>query len=163
VDPPTKVKLTKELLMFNSIRLKRLTVRRFMLLLLVTLVVNAQALWALAQGDVATAVTYSGGMGSQAIMTVSTTVVALTQFVKWGSFVSDQRGPLVVLVLSLFGVVFWGWTTGDLARATAFGYLAGFIAVATSAAGIYGFTRSGPAAITSTTTPPSGAGASPTN
>lgn len=148
--------------MLSSIRLKQLTARRFLVLLLVTLVVNAHGLVALAQGDVATAVTYSGGMGSQAIMTVSTTVVALTQFVKWGNFVSDQRGPLVVLLLSLFGVVFWGWTTGDLARATAFGYLAGFIAVATSAAGIYGFTRSGPASITATKTPPAGAGASPT-
>lgn len=108
-------------------------------------------------------VTYSGGMSGQAIVAVSASVVALTQLLKWGKIVSDQRGPLVVLVLALFGVGFWGWTTGDISRATAFGYFAGWISVATSAAGIYGFTRSGPEAITATSTPPAGAGASPTN
>lgn len=108
-------------------------------------------------------VTYSGGMSGQAIMAVSASIVALTQLLKWGKIVSDQRGPLVVLILALVGVGFWGWTTGDISRATAFGYFAGWISVATSAAGIYGFTRSGPEAITATSTPPTGAGASPTN
>lgn len=107
-------------------------------------------------------VTYSGGMSGQAIVAVSASVVALTQLLKWGKIVSDQRGPLAVLVLAMFGVAFWGWTTGDITRATAFGYFAGWIAVATSAAGVYGFTRSGPEAITATSTPPAGAGASPT-
>lgn len=107
-------------------------------------------------------VTFSGGMSGQAILTVSASVVALTQLLKWGKVVSDQRGPLAVLVLALFGVAFWGWTTGDITRASAFGYFAGWITVATSAAGVYGFTRSGPEAITSTSTPPSGAGASTT-
>lgn len=108
-------------------------------------------------------VTYSGGMSGQAIMAVSASVVALTQLLKWGKIVSDQRGPLMVLILALVGVGFWGWTTGDITRATAFGYFAGWISVATSAAGIYGFTRSGPEAITATSTPPTGAGASATN
>lgn len=144
-------------------QLKPLTARRFILLLLITLILNARSIAALAQGDVASAVTYSGGMGSQAILAVSTSVVMLTQLLKWTKVVNDQRGPLMVLVLALLGVAFWGWTTGDIARATAFGYFAGWITVATSAAGVYGFTRSGPDAITSTTTPPSGAGASVTN
>ncbi len=102
-------------------------------------------------------------MSGQAIMAVSASIVALTQLLKWGKIVSDQRGPLVVLVLALFGVGFWGWATGDISRATAFGYFAGWISVATSAAGIYGFTRSGPEAITATATPPAGAGASATD
>lgn len=144
--------------------LRPLNIWRFTALLGITLAVNAASLFAKAQdGGASSGVTYSGGMSGQAILTVSASVVALTQLMKWSKAVSDQRGPLVVLVLALFGVMFWGWTTGDIGRATAFGYFAGWIAVATSAAGVYGFTRSGPEAITSTATPPSGAGASLTN
>lgn len=136
---------------------------RFLILVLVTVAVNANSVIALAQGEATTAVTASGGMSGQAILTVSASIVALTQLLKWSKVVSDQRGPLLVLALALFGVAFWGWATGDISRASAFGYFAGWISVATSAAGIYGFTRSGPESITSTSTPPSGAGASPTN
>lgn len=146
-----------------TFQLRPLRLRRFLVILIVALTVNAQAVFALAQGDVATAVTLSRGMGSQAILAVSTSVVMLTQLFKWAKVVTDQRGPLMVLVLALFGVAFWGWTTGDISRASAFGYFAGWITVSTSAAGVYGFTRSGPEAITATSTPPAGAGASPTN
>lgn len=100
-----------------------------------------------------------GGMSGQAIITVSAAVVALTSLLKWTKIVDDKRGPLMVLVLAVLGVGFWGWTTGDVSRATAFAYFAGWIAVATSAAGVYGFTRSGPESITSTTTPPAAPGA----
>lgn len=100
-------------------------------------------------------------MDGQAIMTVSGAVVALTQLLKW-AVVPDRWGPVAVLGLSLVGVAFWGWTTGDFGRSTAFTYFAGWIAVATSAAGVYGFTRAVSTAITSTKEPPSGAGASPT-
>lgn len=143
--------------------LRPLRARRFLAFLTVTLVVNAAAWISHAQDASPTSsVTYSGGMSGQAILTVSASIVALTQLLKWSKAVSDQRGPLAVLVLALIGVAFWGWTTGDIGRATAFGYFAGWISVATSAAGIYGFTRSGPDAITATTNPPAGAGASPT-
>lgn len=103
-----------------------------------------------------------GGMSGQAIITVSAAVVALTSLLKWTKIVSDKRGPIMVLVLAVVGVGFWGWTTGDVSRATAFAYFAGWIAVATSAAGVYGFTRSGPESITATTEPPPGAGANTT-
>jgi hypothetical protein len=103
-----------------------------------------------------------GGMSGQAIITVSAAVVALTQILKWAGIVKDRRGPLAVLVLALFGVVFWGWSSGDFSRASAFGYFAGWIAVASSAAGVFGFTRSGPDAVTATKAPPPGAGASAT-
>lgn len=137
--------------------------RSFLLLLTAALVVNAQAIIALAQdGGASSGVTYSGGMSGQAIITVSAAVVALTQIVKW-SGLSDRRGPIAVLALSIMGVAFWGYSTGDFSRASSFGYFAGTIAVATSAAGVYGFTRSGPDAITSTKTPPTGAGSSTTN
>lgn len=121
-----------------------------------------ETLATLIQTGASSGVTYSGGMSGQAIMAVSASIVALTQLLKWGKIVSDQRGPLVVLILALIGVGFWGWTTGDISRATAFGYFAGWISVATSAAGIYGFTRAGSEAITKTSGPPAGAGASPT-
>lgn len=97
----------------------------------------------------------SGGMSGQAIIAVSASVVALTQLLKWG-FIPAKYGPISVLVLSLVGVIFWGWTTGDFGRASAFGYFAGWIAVATSAAGVYGFTRAGAEAISSAMPPPEG-------
>lgn len=100
-------------------------------------------------------------MDAQAVITVSAAVVALTQLFKWG-FVPDRYGPISVIVLSAIGVAFWAWSSGDFSRATSFGYFAGWIAIATSAAGVFGFTRAGSEAITSTSNPPAGAGASPT-
>lgn len=101
-------------------------------------------------------------MDGQAIMTVAGTVVALTQLAKWG-FVPDRYGPISVMVLSMLGVIFWAWSTGDFGRVTAFMYFAGWIAVATSAAGVFGFTRAASEAITRTSGEPPGAGASKTS
>lgn len=88
-------------------------------------------------------------MNAEAIVSVSAAVVALTQLAKW-SGLHDSKGPLVVLVLSLVGTVFYGWSSGDLTRTEAFGYFAGWITVATSAAGVYGFTRASGLGLTST-------------
>jgi hypothetical protein len=79
-------------------------------------------------------------MNGEAIVSVSAAVVALTQLAKWAGL-DDSKGPLAVLVCSVLGVAFWAWSSGDATRATAFGYFAGCIAVMTSAAGVYGFTR----------------------
>lgn len=101
-------------------------------------------------------------MDAQAIITVSAAVVALTQLFKWG-FVPDRYGPISVVMLSLVGVAFWAWSSGDFSRANSFGYFAGWIAIATSAAGVFGFTRAGSEAITKTSPgPPAGAGGNPT-
>jgi hypothetical protein len=100
-------------------------------------------------------------MNGEAILAVTTAVVALTQLLKW-AVVPDKYGPISVLGLALIGVIFWGWTQGDISRATAFGYFAGWVTIATSAAGVYGFTRAASSAITATKEPPSGAGNSPT-
>lgn len=80
-------------------------------------------------------------MDGQAILTVSAAVVALVQLVKWAGL-SESRGPLGVLLCSLVGVAFWGWAQGTFERKIAFDYFAGWIAVMTSAAGVFGFTRS---------------------
>lgn len=101
-------------------------------------------------------------MSGEAVISVSAAVVALTQLLKWAGL-KDSLGPLAVLVLALFGVALWGWSVGDITRASAFSYFAGWIAVSTSAAGIFGFTRASSEAVAKLTAPPSGgAGANPT-
>ncbi len=101
-------------------------------------------------------------MNAEAIVSVSAAVVALVQLVKW-SGLPDNWGPAAVLLLSLVGVLFWGWSVGDVTRASAFGYFAGWIAVATSAAGVFGFTRASAGAVSRMSGPPSGgAGSNPT-
>jgi hypothetical protein len=102
-------------------------------------------------------------MDGQAILTVSAAVVALTQLIKWLNIIPDRWGPSSVLVLSLVGVAFWGWSQGTFTRTTGFEYFAGWIAVTTSAAGVFGFTRAAGDAVHRATAPPaSGAGSSPT-
>lgn len=100
-------------------------------------------------------------MDGEAILTVSAAVVALTQLIKWGGL-PDRVGPLAVLALALVGVAFWGYAEGTFERTKAFEYFAGWVAVATSAAGVFGFTRASKEAVTKTSPPPSGAGGSPT-
>lgn len=100
-------------------------------------------------------------MDGQAIITVSVTVVALTQLLKW-AIIPDKYGPFSVLILAFAGVAFWAWSEGDFSRASAFLYFAGWIAVATSAAGVFGFTRAASEAVTKATGQPPGAGASAT-
>src|SRR5688572_26152014 len=101
-------------------------------------------------------------MDAEAVISVSAAVVALTQLLKWGG-IPDKVGPLAVLALAAIGVVFWGYAEGTYERTKAFEYFAGWIAVATSAAGVFGFTRAGTSAVTAAKAPPfSGAGSSPT-
>lgn len=95
-------------------------------------------------------------MDGQAIMSVSAAVVALTQLLKW-ALIPDKWGPVSVLTLSLFGVILWGWSLGTFTRDQTFAYFAGWVAVSTSAAGIYGFTRAMASAVTSATPPPDSA------
>jgi hypothetical protein len=98
-------------------------------------------------------------MDAGAIATISTSVVALTQLIKWAGL-PDSKGPISVMVLSVLGVVFWGWSVGTLTERTqAFQYFAAWILVATSAAGVFGFTRAAGSAMVKTSSPPAGAGA----
>ncbi len=101
-------------------------------------------------------------MNGEAIMSVSAAVVALTQLAKWAGL-PDKWGPVSVLLLAILGTAFWGWSTGDVTRGSAFAYFAGWIAVSTSAAGVFGFTRATVSAVARVSPPPTtGAGSSPT-
>ena len=102
---------------------------------------------------------------AESIVAVSAAVVALVQLVKWAGL-PDRRGPLVVLAFALAGVVLYQVSYAPdgrlFARTDIWPIFAAWIAVALSAAGVFGFVRSGPEAVTSTSKPPAGAGAEPT-
>lgn len=102
-------------------------------------------------------------MNAEAIVTVSAAVVALTQMLKWSGLVRDAHGSLVVLALALLGVLLWGASNeAAFQRSLIWPYFAGWVAVATSAAGVYGFTRALPSSLTATSNPPAGAAQQPT-
>jgi hypothetical protein len=102
-------------------------------------------------------------MDGEAIVTVSAAVVALTQLIKWWGL-PDRWGAIAVLALSAVGVGMWAYSRGTFVRTETFAYFAGWIAISTSAAGVFGFTRVAASAVTSATPPPAtGAGTSPTS
>ena len=140
--------------------LQPLTARRFFVLLTTGLLINLLATYGGAQVEnyiKASPV----GMNATQMSLVSTVVVALTQLIKWMGL-PDKRGPLAVLVLAILGVGLFGWSQGAISRASAFDYFAAAVMVAMAAAGVFGFTRSLPEAITKSSGSPPGAGASPT-
>lgn len=98
-------------------------------------------------------------MEGEAIITISAAVVALTQLAKW-SGIPDKWGPVAVMGLSVIGVVFWAYSRGVLEREVAWDYFAAWIAVATSAAGVFGFTRAGAESVVRAMPPPGGAAGS---
>jgi hypothetical protein len=100
-------------------------------------------------------------MDAQAIAAIATSVVAMTQLAKWAGL-DDRKAPVVVLLFSLAGVGLWAYSMGTFTRALLFDYFAAWITVALSAAGVFGFTRSMPSAVTAMKEPPPGAGSSPT-
>jgi O-antigen/teichoic acid export membrane protein len=100
-------------------------------------------------------------MEGDAIVTVSAAVFALTQLIKWTGL-PDRWGPASVLVLAALGVGIWVYSQGDFMREDAFELFAAWVAVATSAAGVFGFSRAAAGVVTSLTHPPTGAGQEPT-
>jgi hypothetical protein len=102
-------------------------------------------------------------MDAQAIAVVSGSVVALTQLVKWMGL-DDRRGPFAVLALSGLGTIIWAISREvPFVRTELFTFFTGWIMVSLAAAGVFGFTRAMPEAVTRTKTPPlGGAGSSPT-
>lgn len=102
-------------------------------------------------------------MSSEGIIAVSAAVVALVQLIKWAGM-RDSWGPVAVIALSVVGVLIW-LVSGDSwppARTDIWPIFSGIIAVTLSSAGVFGFTRATASAVTSITTPPGGAGSSPT-
>lgn len=97
-------------------------------------------------------------MTAEEIVSVSALVVALVQLSKWARM-PEEYGPAAVLGFSLLGVaaqVFGGdqWPPD---RLDTMPILTGWAAVATSAAGVFGFTRAAVGAVTRATPPPGGA------
>jgi hypothetical protein len=102
---------------------------------------------------------------AESIVAISAAVVALVQLVKWAGL-PDRRGPLVVLAFAFVGVMLYQVSYAPegriVLRTDIWPIFAAWIAVALSAAGVFGFTRAASDAVTATKSPPPGAGASPT-
>lgn len=103
-------------------------------------------------------------MTADAIVAISAAVVACTQLTKWAGL-RDSWGPLVVIGFSGAGVVVWLFSqnTWPPLRTDTWSIFAGWLSVALSSAGVFGFTRAAAGAVTRATVPPAdGAGSSPT-
>lgn len=80
-------------------------------------------------------------ISAEEIVTLSASVVALTQLFKWGG-VSGKWGPLLVMGLSAIGVYIYALSKVPALSVTdLWSLFATWVTVVTSAAGVYGFTR----------------------
>ena len=89
-------------------------------------------------------------MSGEAILTVGAAVVACVQLLKWAGL-QGRDAPDGVMVPSLLGVAIWAWDQGGFVRGMAFSYLSGWISIALTAAGVFGFARETPDVVTSLT------------
>lgn len=100
------------------------------------------------------------------IAVVAAAVLALTQLLKWGRLVTDERGPLAVLALSLVGVLLFQVSQAPdgsvFGRGDIWPIFSAWIVVSLTAAGAFGFTRASADAVTATRSPPPGAAQNPT-
>jgi hypothetical protein len=93
----------------------------------------------------------STGMSAESIMVVSAAIVTLTQLLKWFKVIGESHGAPTVLLLAVFGVGLWGYSHESFYdRTLVWNYFTAWITVATSAAGVFGFTRAAAEAVTST-------------
>lgn len=94
-----------------------------------------------------------------AIAAISVAVVLLTQLVKFAGL-PDKAGPLAALVFAAAGVALWAFSNlpgGAEVRRSLWDLFAGWLLVASSAAGVYGFSRAASSAvITRGQAPPTG-------
>jgi hypothetical protein len=77
-------------------------------------------------------------MDGLAILEVSGCVVGLMYLLRWAG-ISRRWATLMVPLLSAVGVGVWAYANGPVDRPDVFSYLAGWVAVATSAATVWGF------------------------
>lgn len=85
-------------------------------------------------------------MDAKAIVAVSTSVVMLLQVLK-ASGLAGRWGLLVAGLLSIAGVAIWGYSAGTFSRATAWDFTAGWIAVFSSASGVFAIVNRGAQAV----------------
>jgi hypothetical protein len=78
-------------------------------------------------------------MDGSDVMRVTVVVVGLMHLLKWAG-VPQRWAPLLVAGLSTLGVALWAVTQGPVSQAVLFSYLSGWVAVATSATTVWGFT-----------------------
>ena len=79
---------------------------------------------------------------------ISGAVVAILQVIKAGGL-ANKNGVLWAALFSVLGVALWGWSQGDLGRATAFSYFVACSVVLTSAAGVFGLINKSAETVTS--------------
>jgi hypothetical protein len=77
-------------------------------------------------------------MDGLAVMQVSGVVVALMYLLRWAG-IPNRWAPLLVPTLSALGVGLWAYANAPIGRVETFSYVAGWIAVAMSAATVWGF------------------------
>lgn len=89
-------------------------------------------------------------MDGAAIVTVAASVTALVQILKWSSVPTHGLIPvLLVFTLSALGCLLWAVShEAGFAWSLVWDYFAGWIAVSTSAAGVFGLTRAVAAEVT---------------
>lgn len=103
-------------------------------------------------------------MDSAAALAVGALVAAVAQVLKWAGL-KDTYGPIALIVLSAASVALWVYSKGVYDRTFLFDYVVGAANVMLASAGVFGFTRSLPAAVTEGSRNSSipGAGQSPTS
>jgi hypothetical protein len=78
-------------------------------------------------------------MDGLAVMRVTVVVVGIMHLLRWAG-VPERWAPLLVTVLSALAVALWAFGQGSLNPSVLFSYVSGWVAVATSAAMVWGFT-----------------------
>lgn len=92
-------------------------------------------------------------MDAAAAMMIGATIVPLTEMIKYARRVPEAWGVPIVLILSALGVLLWGVSQPEwiFVRTNVWGLFAGWVNVAVTAAGVYGFIREGRAQVMNAT------------
>lgn len=87
-------------------------------------------------------------MDAKAVIAISGAVVMLLQVLK-AAGLAGRWALVVSALLSILGVYIWGYSAGAFSRAATWDYFAGWIAVFSSAAGVFGIVNGSADAVTS--------------
>lgn len=86
-------------------------------------------------------------MDAGAAIAIGGLVAALAQVAKWAGL-KDVHGPFALIALSTIATTLWVYSKGRYSRELLFDFVTGAANVMLTSAGIFGFTRSMPAAVT---------------